>query len=315
MHLPDWPVGERVAGQYTIVGPPIGSGASGVVYPAEDDRGRRVAAKRLHDVVSTRPERFERLRRELRRADALQHPHILPVVGLVAHGRSTVLVTARIDGGAVSELSRPLDHEAALTLAVQVAQALVTAHGAGLVHGDVRPGNVLLGSKGAALFDFGLAGVARMTELRPGETPPEVLDGAPPTERSDLYGVGLVLYRAVTGRPAFAGPTAWARIGRQRDGQLRIDDEVPDGVAACLRWLLHPDPLRRPPSAVSVIRMLRLVQRRPDRPARVPRARLAPLRFRRNYSVHGVDPSTGARALLRTDLTRAEARKLARRLN
>lgn len=308
----EWPVGEEVAGRYTIVGGPIGAGASGVVYPGVDAEGQPVAIKRLHRSVTREPDRFARLQRELGRAHQLRHPHILPVRGLVAHGRDTALVTALRDGGVVSQ-QEALGPEVAIALGIQVAQALVTAHRQGVLHGDVRPGNVLLGPAGASLFDFGLAGMARIGELRPGETPPEVLDGAPPTARSDLYGIGLVMYRLATGRDAFAGPTAWARIGRQREGHLATD-ALPLGLATCLGWLLHPDPLRRPTSAVTVIRMLRLVQRRPDRKARLPRRHIAPVRLRRGWSVHGVDPLTSASALLRTDLTRTEARRLARRL-
>jgi len=308
-----WKVGDLVAGRYVLTGPPIGSGASGVVYPADDAEGRPVAVKRLHRELGSDSLRFERLRRELRRASRLRHPHILRVRGLVAHGRASALVTDRVDGGSVEQLGQPLGPDGAIAVGIGVAQALAAAHREGIVHGDVRPGNVLVGSAGASLFDFGITEVARLGELRPGETPPEVLDGSPPTERSDLYGVGLVVYRAVMGQAAFSGPTAWARIGRQRDGQLDVEGLEP-GLASCLARLLHPDPLQRPSSAVTVIAMLRVVQRRPQRPARVPRARLAPMRLRRRWCVHGTDPTTGAQALLRTDLTHREARRLVRRL-
>jgi hypothetical protein len=224
-----------------------------------------------------------------------------------------VLVTDRADGGSVAELPEPLPMEAAVWVGLQVARALIAAHREGLVHGDVRPGNVLLGRDGALLFDFGIAGVARLGELRPGETAPEVLDGAPPSERSDLYGLGLVLHAAATGRPAFDGPTAWARIGRQRQGTLAVDD-LPAGLATTLRHLLHPDPLQRPPSALAVVRMLRRVQHRPDRQVALPRRWFAPLKLRPRWGVHGIDPSTGAAAMFRQGITRTEARRLARRL-
>jgi len=309
-----WNPGERIAARFTIDGPPLGEGASGVVYPAIDGAGAPVALKRLHPEVLEDRRRFQRLQREVARAGRLSHPNILPVRGLFPQGDDTVLVTARAAGGSVAELSTGLSPEAALVVALHVARALVTAHGHGLVHGDVRPGNVLLGEDGALLFDFGVAGAARVGELRPGETAPEVLDGAPPGERSDLYGLGLVLFHAATGRAAFDGPTAWSRIGRQREGRLDTEG-LPEGLAACLRHLLHPDPVQRPPSAVAAIRMIRIVQRRPDRPCRVPRRRLPPVGLRRVWGVHGVDPSTGSRAMLRTGLSRREAQRLARRLD
>lgn len=311
--MDSWAPGDRVAGRFTVKGPPLGQGATGVVYPGVDLDGSRVALKQLRPGLVDAPDRLARLQRELARADRLAHPNVLRVRGVFPHGATTVLVTDRASEGSLAEVVGALEPAAAVVVALHVARALAAAHAEGLVHGDVRPGNVLLDRDGARLFDFGLAGAARIGELRPGETPPEVLDGAPPGERADLYGVGLVLYRAATGHAAFEGPTAWSRIGRQREGALDLDG-LPAGLSACLALLLHPDPLRRPPTAVAVLRLLKRVQRRPDRRVRAPHRPLAPLRLRGRWGVHGVDPATGSRAMLRTGLGGAEARRLARRL-
>lgn len=306
-------VGVRVADRYEVVGPSIGRGASGVVYPALDDAGLPVALKLLHPHVVSDAEAFRRLQREVGRASSLKHPHVLGVQGLVAHARRTVLVTERVEGGSVSELSGPLPVDAVVAIGLQLCSALAAAHAAGLVHGDVRAGNVLLGPAGLRLFDFGVADVAPV-QLRPGETPPEVLDGAPPTRRSDLYGLGLVLARAALGHEPFRGGTPWGRVGAQRSGAPFIDG-LPLGLQAILKSLLHPDPLLRPASALEVRRALVGLSRRPERAVILRHRGLPAVGVRRTWAVHGIDPGTGAACVFATRLGGREARRLARRLD
>jgi len=311
--------GTRIADRYVVTGPPLGRGASGVVYPGTDDDatqrgvGSSVALKLLHPTVITDPQTFARLQRELGRATRIRHPHVLDVRGLVPHEKRSILVTERVDGPSVASLEGILPTTAVVSLGLQLCSALARAHGAGLVHGDVRPGNVLVGPGGARLFDFGLADVAPM-QLRPGETPPEVLDGAPPSARSDLYGLGLVLARAALGHDPFRGGSPWARLGAQREGEPCLTP-LPLGLQALLRALLHPDPLQRPASALEVRRALVRLRKAPERRLAL-RTRTRPaFGLRRTWSVHGIDPGTGGACVFARRVTRSEAKRLQRHLD
>jgi hypothetical protein len=305
-------VGQRLAQRFTIDGPALGWGTTGVVYPAIDADGRAVVAKVLHPQLTLDGRAFARLEATLARSTSLRHAHIVEVLGLFIHGRQSILVSERVAGPTVAGLSAPLPVEAVIAMGMQLCSALAHAHAVGVVHGDVRPGNVLLGPDRAMLFDFGVSGPA-LGSLRPGETPPEVADGAPPGERADLYGVGLVLARAALGRDPFPMETPWARLGAQRKGLPDLGDRLPIGVDTLLRQLLHPDPVRRPASARALRQVLRRLFQRPDRVTRV-RTSLAPWSWRRGWVVHGVDPVGGGAALIRARLTRGEALRLTRRL-
>jgi len=211
----------------------------------------------------------------------------------------------------------PMEPLAVIALGLQLADALDAAHRVGLVHGDVRPGNLLLGSAGVKLFDFGVAGWTGVGEGsaagRPGHTAPEVQAGAPPGVAADLYGLGVVLYRGLAGRDPFVGPTPWARIGAQRAGPP-APPPGPAGLVQLVQVLLHPDPARRPPDAAAVRSVLTKLQKNPRRRRRTTRRWLAPVRPGRAWIVHGTDPTTGGPSLVRAGLSRARAKALAARL-
>jgi len=312
-------LGTRIADRYVVTGSPLGRGATGVVYPGRDeeakarDVGAEVALKLLHPTVITDPQAYGRLQRELSRATRIHHPHVLGVRGLVPHERRTVLVTERVDGPSVASLDGILPTTAVVSLGLQLCGALARAHGVGVVHGDIRPGNVLVGPGGARLFDFGLADVAPM-QVRPGETPPEMLDGAPPSARSDLYGLGLVLARAALGHDPFRGTSSWARLGAQRSGEACLTP-LPLGLQALLRALLHPDPLQRPASALVVRRALVRLRQAPERSLVLSSRTRPAFGIRRTWAVHGIDPGTGGACVFATGVSRGEARRLQRHLD
>ncbi len=311
--------GTRIADRYVVTGPPLGRGTTGVVYPGRDEDaeargvGEAVALKLLHPTVITEPQAYRRLQRELTRATHVQHPHVLQVRGLVPHGRRTLLVTERVDGPSVAALEGILPTSAVIALGLQLCGAIACAHGQGLIHGDLRPGNVLVGPGGARLFDFGLADVAPM-QVRPGETPPEVLDGAPPSERSDLYGLGLVLARAALGHDPFRGGSPWARLGAQRAHEPCLMP-LPIGLQHLIRSLLDPDPLRRPASALEVRRVLVRLRSAPERALAVRSRQGVAFGLRRTWAVHGIDPGTGGACLFASGVTGREARRLQQHLD
>jgi hypothetical protein len=329
--------GTLLAGRFRIEGPPLGSGASGVVYPARDEAtGRAVVAKLLHSnltdsTLTDSPAGSEaselglaRLQEEAALAGRLRHPRVIEVLGLWAHqsedreGPSRwVLVSERFDGVALSEVGQ-LAPEAVVALGLEVCEGLQAAHDAGLVHGDVRPGNVLVGARGASLFDFGLGRLGQDDLLlRAGETAPERQDGGPPTVASDVYGLGLVLWQALHGRLPFSGRTPWAVIGEQRKGlprppfPWRFWEPRQPLVELCTR-MLHPDPVERPDlGAVRVA--LQRARARPDGALQLGRP-LPAFRPRSAWVIHGIDPGTGAPAVIAQDLSRRGAKRLLKRL-
>ncbi len=212
-------------GPYEILAP-IGAGGMGEVWKARDTRlGRIVAIKTSQAKFS---ERFER---EARAVAALNHPHICQLYDV----GPDFLVMEYIDG---SPLKGPLTPEDALRLAIQIADALIEAHGAGILHRDLKPGNILINAKGAKLVDFGLAvqtGIADATRTMavigtPAYMAPEQAEGTPVDQRADIFSFGAVLYEMLSGNRPFATIAA----------VLRDDPALLNGPAAqialrCLR--------------------------------------------------------------------------------
>lgn len=315
-------IGELLAGRFRVVGPPIGEGASGVVHPAVDEHtGRPVAIKMLHEHLVGDPAALARLEAEAGIAGRLSHRRVVEVLGLWSDAGRWMLVTQRVDGCSLDQVQGPLAPEAAIALGIQVCDALVAAHDAGLVHGDLRPGNVLVGPAGASVFDFGVASSARIAAtgagadlpVRPGETAPELQGGAPPVPATDLYGLGVVLHRALTGELPYRGPSPFAVLAAQQEAPPPLPPG-PSGLAQLVVDLLQPDPVRRPSDAAAVGDALRRLQRNPLRRVRAARRWIAPVRPLRAWLVHGVDPATGGRAIVRAELGKGRALELAERL-
>ena len=297
----------------------LGRGATGVVWEAWDEPGDRpVACKVLHDALTDDPGALGVLEAESAAAGRLKHRGILEVHGLWAHEGRRLLITERVAGDSLAAREGAMHLEDALLVAEQVAAALVEAHRHGFVHGDVRPGNVLLTPTGAKLFDFGLATwVGSMEDtsatVRAGESAPEVLAGGPPRVTADLYGLGVVLVRAATGQLPWAGPTPYAVMASQRD-RVSAFEELPRGVRALVRALLEPDPDRRPPDARTVHQALVELRRHPGRPVSLGGRWIAPVRPLKAWVVHGTDPATGGPCVIREGLPRRSAKALAARL-
>jgi serine/threonine protein kinase len=216
-------------GPYRVIAP-LGAGGMGEVYRAQDPRlGRDVAIKVLPADVSADPEVRARFEREARTISQLNHPHICTLFDVGHQGGIDYLVMELLEG---ETLAHRLDRGAlpvpeVLALGRQVSEALERAHRAGVVHRDLKPGNVMLTRNGAKLMDFGLARPATsapapgaMTQSPTVSRPltaegtivgtfqymaPEQLEGNEADERSDLWAFGCVLYEMATGKRAFEG--------------------------------------------------------------------------------------------------------------
>ncbi len=204
-------------GPYTL-GEPLGRGGMGMVFRAVDLRtGAEVALKVL---TATDEQARKRLVREARALERLVHPNVVKILEAgEERGRPWIAVELVPGGSLEARLERlgPLPPAAAAQVALGVARALVHAHGLGVLHRDVKPGNVLLATNGEVkLGDFGLAGfhadlgVSKLTQAgalagSPGWWAPEQATGAEVGPATDVYGLGATLYAALTGRPPIEG--------------------------------------------------------------------------------------------------------------
>ncbi|EFL08528.1 MULTISPECIES: serine/threonine-protein kinase [Actinomycetes] len=243
----------------------VGSGGMGVVWRAHDDRlGREVALKqaRLSDVVSGRT-----LRREARLAAGVLHPNVVTFFDVAVEGDELWLVMEYVPSRSLAEILAAEGRLPARTVAeigVQIAAALGAVHGHGIVHRDVKPGNVLIASDGRAkLTDFGISRSVRTDETVTdspliGGTPdylaPEVAQGHPPTAASDVFSLGATLFAAVEGAPPFSGGNEYATIRRVAEATVPRARHA-DGLAPTLELLMRRDPAERP-TAVSAGELL-----------------------------------------------------------
>jgi Tol biopolymer transport system component/tRNA A-37 threonylcarbamoyl transferase component Bud32 len=218
-------------GPYEILSP-LGAGGMGEVYKATDTRlGRTVAIKVLPEKLAGRPDLRERLSREARAVSSLNHPNICALFDVGHDDGTDYLVMEHLEGETLAELAGrgPLPLPDTLKYATQIADALGIAHRKGLIHRDLKPGNVMITAGGAKLLDFGLARsfeagpeVTSLTAAATATSPltaqgtivgtyqymaPEQLEGGAADARSDIFAFGAVLYEMITGRRAFEGKT------------------------------------------------------------------------------------------------------------
>jgi Tol biopolymer transport system component len=226
-------VGTRV-GHYEILSA-LGAGGMGEVYRARDTKlGRDVAIKILPDAFTRNPERLARFEREARLLAALNHPNIATIHGLEDADGVHALVLELIDGDTLADrISRgPIPPDAAVAMAIQIADALDAAHQKGIVHRDIKPSNIKITIDGAVkVLDFGLAvAVSEAGSESPTATSartregtilgtaaymsPEQARGQAVDERTDLWAFGCVLYEMLTRRSPFVGSTVSDTLAR-----------------------------------------------------------------------------------------------------
>ena len=249
----------RIIGDRYQLGRVIGRGGMATIHEAMDLRLERpVAVKLLRPEAAADADLADRFRREALAATVLRHPNIVACLDTGTDDGQPYLVMDLVDGeDLAARLKRGgrLAPTHAARIGLDVARALGVAHVRGIVHRDVKPGNILLASDGRAMVtDFGIARLAADAEAaRPGTTlgsvhyfSPEQAKGATTTPASDVYGLGLVLYEAMTGARAFGGETtdaiALARIGATPPSPRSIRPEVPVDLDAMVRRALAPEP-------------------------------------------------------------------------
>ena len=247
-----------IGGRYQL-GRVIGRGGMATIHEAMDLRLERpVAVKLLRPEAAADADLADRFRREALAATVLRHPNIVACLDTGTDDGQPYLVMDLVDGeDLAARLKRGgrLAPTHAARIGLDVARALGVAHVRGIVHRDVKPGNILLASDGRAMVtDFGIARLAADAEAaRPGTTlgsvhyfSPEQAKGATTTPASDVYGLGLVLYEAMTGARAFGGETtdaiALARIGATPPSPRSIRPEVPVDLDAVVQRALAPEP-------------------------------------------------------------------------
>lgn len=265
--MADLAAGVVLGGRFEIAGV-LGRGGMATVYLARDRvRDERVALKVLHPHVAGQPAGRARLKRELAAAQRIRHPRALVASELFELDGLLALSMPLHPGQTLAEdveTRGPMDAEQLWRLGAALAGALAEAHRAGVVHRDLSPGNVLIDqAREGMLTDFGLARLddahsrTATTALgTAGFTAPEVLDGGRAEPRSDLYGLGCVLYLAATGKAPFQAPSPLATMKRQGEGSFvplaTARPELPPHLRDQIEGLLAVDPAARPESAREV---------------------------------------------------------------
>jgi serine/threonine protein kinase/tetratricopeptide (TPR) repeat protein len=235
------PANDPVLGQtvshYTITRK-LGSGGIGVVYEAEDSRlGRRVALKFLPQEMAQDAQLLERFQREARAASALNHPNICTIHAIEQHERQHFIVMELLEGQTLAQMMgrKPFEMDKLLDMAIQITDALESAHAKGIVHRDIKPANLFVTTRGQVkILDFGLAKMERVGMASSGAGAPSQMETAiagdeltvpgsvvgtvsymSPEQargqlvdaRTDLFSLGTVLYQMATGTLPFPGET------------------------------------------------------------------------------------------------------------
>lgn len=253
--------GQLIADHYRLV-EQIGSGGTGVVWRAVDERLQRsVAIKQIHIKPSLPPAERDVLRqratREARNAARFQHPNAIVVFDITEHGGDPCLVMEYMKSRSLAQVlssDGPLPLPQVARIGEQVAAALIAAHQAGIVHRDVKPGNVLLDEHGTVkITDFGISratGDVTLTETglicgTAAYLAPEVARGADPTPAADVFALGATLFHALEGEPPFGSGNPLKVLYAAANGQVSEPQNAGPATDFLLD-LLEADPRLRP---------------------------------------------------------------------
>ncbi len=302
--------GQRL-GQYLIL-ERISKGATSTVYKAYQEKLERYVAVKVLSPHFIDEEGFlERFKQEARAVAQLDHPNILPVYDFDQVGDVVYIVMKYVDTGTLKDLlGAPLDLRVALEIFTQVGLALGYAHRQGVIHRDVKPGNILIGEGNWALLtDFGLAkiraGDRKLTKSgigmgTPDYMSPEQAQGLPVDGRADLYSLGCTLHEMLTGRVPFEADSGMAVVVKHITEPPRpprqINPRLPLAVEQVILRSLEKDPSRRYQTAEAMVADLARAIGRADQfvlPVELPTptsSRSSP--FRRAAPAAGVKPTS-----------------------
>jgi predicted Ser/Thr protein kinase len=256
----------RILNDRYEMGSPLGKGGMAHVYRGTDRvLDRTVAIKVLSGKYAGDDSFVTRFRREAQAAAGLNHANIVGVYDTGDEGQMHYIVMEYVEGETLGDVLRRdgrLDPERAAAVAVEVATALHAAHEKGLVHRDVKPGNVMIDREGRVkVVDFGIARAAAddtltQTGLVLGTASylsPEQAQGLPVDARSDIYSLGCVLYEMLTGRPPFDGDTpvaiAYMHVNETPPGPSELEPSIPPHLDQAVMRALEKDPEARFPTA------------------------------------------------------------------
>jgi len=274
-------------GPYEILAP-IGAGGMGEVYRARDTRlDRTVAIKILPAQFSQNAEVRQRFEREARAVSSLTHPHICALYDVGHQDGTDYLVMEYLEGETLtSRLQKgPLPRDELLRTAIEIASALDVAHRKGLIHRDLKPGNIMLTTSGAKLLDFGLAKsllpgqeTAALSAAPTATSPltakgaivgtfqymsPEQIEGGKLDARSDIFAFGAVLYEMATGKRAFEGKSQASLIAAILDKEpiplSTLAPLVPPALEQLVKRCLAKDPEDRWQSTRDIVHELRWI--------------------------------------------------------
>ena len=260
----------------------LGAGGMGEVYQAVDTRlDRNVAVKILSSELAHSPQLQVRFEREAKTISQLNHPNICTLYDVGHESGTNYLVMELLDGETLADrIGRgPLSLAEVVRYGSQIAEGLDRAHRAGIVHRDLKPGNIMITKSGAKLLDFGLAKAA-VLEINPeGATQqkpltqegtilgtfqymaPEQLEGLEADARTDIFGLGAVLYEMVTGKRAFEGKTRTsliaAIVGGQPPAISALQPLAPTSLEHIITKCLEKDPDDRWQSAHDIAEELK----------------------------------------------------------
>ncbi|HEY7096077.1 MAG TPA: protein kinase [Terriglobales bacterium] len=271
-------IGQTIS-HYRILGK-LGGGGMGVVYEAEDTRlGRHVALKFIPDNLSSDKKTVDRFEREARAASQLNHPSICTIHAVEDNGGHPFIVMEKLEGQSLKQMIRgtPLDLEHFLDIAIQVADALQASHAKGIIHRDIKPGNIFVTESGQVkVLDFGLAKLSRSQQLGTSDdTPiedsltavgvipgtavymsPEQARGEELDPRSDLFSFGVVLYEMATGKKPFHGAnvvtTLNAVLNEKPVSPLSLNPTLPRELEGIIGKCIEKDRNKRYSTAAEI---------------------------------------------------------------
>jgi len=245
-------------GPYRLLGR-IGEGGMGVVYVARDASGRTVALKVLRSVAAEEPMARRRLAREVETMQRVRSPYVAEVIDADLAGDMPYIVTRYVPGRTLEQVvteSGPLPPPTLARVACGLADALAAVHAAGVVHRDLKPSNVMLLDELPVVIDFGIAQGPDATRLTltgmfmgtPGYLAPEVIEGQPSSEASDVHAWAATVAFAATGHPPFGSGGYEAIFYRIVNAQPDLTG-APASLLPLLTAALARDPALRPPAA------------------------------------------------------------------